>query len=169
MAVVLLTVPPRVEAQDDHASRGKEQIRSIAGEMSAVFGLKASQKVSLAIKDSSFPGAEAVILEVLRSNGVQVQPGGTPGWIADSLITVFALQSNRETESGVLVETSVEATMGSVSADSVILKAFFFRSEPAESRQGSESTLFEQLIEPAVVIVGAFLIVYLLFTVRDPG
>lgn len=152
------------------------QFRSIAEELVADFRIRQGQGFAVAIESQQQKTAlENILLEVLKDQGAigRLLIGDTSE--TDSVLRVAVLaqeivrndvgNGSIERKSQMIVDARIETPSGEVPAQKVFQRSARDTSR-TESRQ-TELTVFERLLEPAIVIAGAILVVYLLFTVRS--
>ncbi len=152
------------------------QLRSIAEELVADFNVGPGQIFALSV-ESQHPktAAENLLLGALKERGAFVRLLTGSGDAEDSVLRVVVLVQEtklHEMENGWAVrsaETVMDARIETRSG--VVPTQKLFRRMSADTLGTRDSTartsLLERLLEPAVVIAGAILVVFLLFTVRS--
>lgn len=152
------------------------QFRNIAEELVIDFRVHQGQSFAVTIESQRQKTAlENILLEVLKDQGAigRLLIGNTSK--TDSVLRVAVLaqeivrndagNGNIERMSQMIVDARIETPSGDVPAQRVFQRSARDTLR-TESRQ-AELTVFERLLEPAIVIAGAILVVYLLFTVRS--
>jgi hypothetical protein len=152
------------------------QFRSIAEELVIDFRIHQGQSFTVTIESQQQKTAlENILLEVLKGQGAiaRLLTGETSE--TDSVLRVAVLtqeivrndvgNGSIERKAQMIVDARIETSSGEVPAQKVFQRSARDTLR-TESRQ-MELTVFERLLEPAIVIAGAILVVYLLFTVRS--
>lgn len=151
-------------------------LRGLATELAADFGIGRGQSYVLRVESElQKTVTENLLMEVLKERGATVRLAGDSGYAGDSVLSVVVLvheAKGRSLEDGTMVkdiETVMDARIETRSGEVPMQKAF--RSVRTDTlsmgARPENATLFERLLEPAIVIVGAILVVFLLFSVRS--
>jgi len=173
--VTSLTSAQDFEVQSD-ALAVFGQLKSVAEELAAEFGVGRGQRLALNVESQHKKTVtENAFLEVLKDRGALVYLATGVGNAEDSVLRVVVLvqeAKRHELEDGVAVryvETMMDARIETRSGV-VPAQKIFHRVSTDTLRVRSWSTdasFLERLLEPAIVIGGAILVVFLLFTVRS--
>ena len=152
------------------------QLKSVAEELAAEFSMGRGQRFALTV-ESQFKKTvvENVLLEVLKDRGAMVHLATAVGSAVDSLLRVVVLvqeAKRNELEDGMAVryvetvmDARIETRSGTVPAQKIFRR---LNTDTLRVRSWStDASLLERLLEPAIVIGGAILVVFLLFTVRS--
>ena len=152
------------------------QLRSLAGELATDFGAGLGQSYVLRVEsERQKTVTENLLMEVFKERGANVRLAGDVGTAGDSVLSVVVLvhgAKRRELSDGVIVndiETVMDARVETRSGEVPIQKTFRRLSTDTlrTDTLTEKATLFERLLEPAIVIGSAILVVFLLFTVRS--
>lgn len=153
-----------------------EQFRSIAAELAGDFRVNQGQHLVVTIESQQRNTAfENILLETLKGRGASSRLLKSVANAEDSLLRVVILDQEIvrsdlgdgviERKAQLIVDARIETRSGDVPVQKV------FRRSATDTLRSSigmtEMTVFERLLEPAIVIMGAILVVYLLFTVRS--
>ncbi|MEX1138673.1 MAG: hypothetical protein WEF53_04955 [Bacteroidota bacterium] len=152
------------------------QFRSIADEMVVEFGVGQGQHFTVSLESELQKTIfENILLEILRERGADARLLGGVGHKEDSVLRAVVVTQEigrRDSGDGVIVrstETILDARIETPSGE--IPRRKMFRRISVDTLgsayRAKEISVFERLLEPAIVITGALLVVYLLFTVRS--
>jgi len=157
----------------------RNQFRSIAEEALGTFDPDSIGEFSLIVESERFRSVvENAFIQALTARGKTVRLSGNDGGEEDIVVNVVVLSLGTEYDplAGGFVERHIETTAETrfelVSNREILHRAILQRShvdtvQTGETANHERPSLLERLAEPAVVISGAVLIVYLLFTVRS--
>ncbi len=172
MSLVTAQVP--VDQNDVMVKHAK--FRSIAEELVGDFHISQGKRLVVALESQQQKTAfENILLEALKARGATGRLWIGGGHEEDSVLRVAVLaqevvrsdlgEGNTRRTTEVIVDARIEIPAGEVLAQKV------FRRSVSDTLRADvpmqEMTVVERLLEPAIVIAGAILVVYLLFTVRS--
>lgn len=153
-----------------------EQFRNIAEELVNEFNVRRGQRLVVAVESQHQKSTlESVVLEALKGRGAAGRLLTSAVSEEDSLLRVIVLSQEivrshlgdgmMERKAQMIVNARIETSSGEVPVQKV------FRRSATDTVSADSGTapmsVFERLLEPAIVIAGAILVVYLLFTVRS--
>ncbi|MEX2117813.1 MAG: hypothetical protein WEB37_13100 [Bacteroidota bacterium] len=175
VAAIPLATAQESEAQSD-ALVLYGQMRSIAEELAAEFSVRPGQIFGMSVESQHQKTVtENQLLEVFKERGALIHLFPGSGSASDSVLRVVVLvqeAKRHEREEGTIVrsaETVIDARIETRSGEIPAQK--MFRRTTTDTLQTrnrtAEMSMLERLLEPAIVIGGAILVVYLLFTVRS--
>ena len=152
------------------------QLKGIADELAEDFTVDRGQRFVVHVESTQHKTVlENILLEVLKSRGAEARLLTGGGMAGDSVLRVVILGQQTSLDQAAngttvrnaetIVDARIETSDGDVPAQRVFRRSF--ADTLAADTRAAEMTLFERLLEPAIVILGAVLVVYLLFTVRS--
>jgi hypothetical protein len=178
--LLFLLALPFAAGQDSNVSADAlvlyAQLRSLANELAEGFDVGQGQSYAIRVESERQKTlTENLLMEAFRVRGASVHLATDSGNAGDSVLSVVVLVREAKrppSEEGLLVrdiETVMDARIETRSGEVPVQKTFRrFSADTLKTGNWPENaSLFERLLEPAIVIGGAILVVFLLFTVRS--
>lgn len=151
------------------------QLKILTNDLADGLGVRQGQFYAVHVEaDRQKTVMENLLAEVFRERGAMVRLEIDSATAGDSLLRVVLLAheaTRRESDEGVLrnIETVMNARIETRTGEILVQKTFrkFSTDTLRTARWTENASVLERLLEPAVVIGGAILVVFLLFTVRS--